>query len=315
MRQLITLFILLLAVSAYGADFVPIKIPTKATINQIFFLNDQLGWAATSDGEVLNTFDGGKNWRLTEVTSRNIHDIHFRNRTGYIVGDRGLLMKSTNGGATWQDMSLNIKYNLVGIGVVDDSSAITCGTDQNSMSKTKGELFETRDYGKNWKKHGWRLGNGYTDLAVYPPRKVYLLAIKRFFHSINNGLRYFHGEYEGSRLGFGCDFIEDWGYMVGHEGLFAKSATHGRYWEEIPLEVEANIYAVEMFDRYSGVAVGEDGLVINFYNDGDSLEVGDCGRETDLYCLFITGEKIFIGGDDGLLMYKPRPPQAPKTDN
>jgi photosystem II stability/assembly factor-like uncharacterized protein len=315
MRQLITLLTLILAVSAYSAEFATIRIPTKATINQIYFHNDQLGWAVTSDGEVLNTFDGGKNWRMTEVTSRNIHDIHFRNRTGYIVGDRGLLMKSTNGGATWQDMSLNIKYNLVAVGVVDDSSAITCGTDQNSMSKSKGELFETRDHGRNWKKHNWRLGNGFTDLAVYPPRKVYLLAVKKFFHSINNGLRYFHGKYEGSRMGFGCDFIDNWGFMVGHEGFFARSADHGRTWVEIPLEASDNIYAVEMFDRYSGVAVGEDGLVMYIYNDGDSLDLGNCGQKTDLHSLFITGEKIFIGGDDGLLMYKAGPPQAPKTDN
>ncbi len=309
MKHLIPVLLILLTGSVFAADYTKIDIPTTASINQVYFMNDQLGWAATSAGQVLSTFDGGKTWRMSEPTTRSIHDICIEGRQGYLVGERGLLMRSTDGGATWEDISLNIKYDLVGVGITNDSSIIVCGNDMNSVSKSVGVVFESRDYGKTWKKHGYRLGNGYTDLAIYPPRKVYLLAAKKEFHSINNGLRYFKGGYPGNRLGFNFDFIDAYGYMVGYKGLFARTIDHGRNWEELPIDITKNLYAVEMFDESSGVAVGQDGLVIYFYDSGDRHTVENCGYKQNLRAVFVTGQKIFMGGDDGLLLVKERFPR------
>jgi photosystem II stability/assembly factor-like uncharacterized protein len=302
------LFFLSGAVTA--GDYIRINIATEATINQIFFMTDKLGWVATSDGEVLSTFDGGKTWKRMQVTSRAINDVQFQPRQGYIVGERGMIMKSTSGGASWDDISQNIKYNFVGVGIVNDTSIIVVGTDQNSMSKTKGIIFESWDGGKSWHKHPYHLGNGYTDIAVCRPNKVYLLASKKVFHSINNGQRYFHGEYEGSKLGFGFDFEESRGFMAGYEGLLAHSSDHGRNWEEIPIGVTKSLYAIESLDPHSGVAVGEDGLVVYVYDDGDRHVVESCSHEVDLRAVAVTSDKIFFGGDEGVLLYAERVPRT-----
>lgn len=309
MRHLCVILALTLAGMAQGANYTRINVPTTATINKIYFNNDLQGWAVTSDGEILTTFDGGNTWRKMDVSKRNIRDIDFNNRDGYLAGDRGLLMKTTNGGAVWNDISQNIKYNFTGVGIMNDSSVIICGTDQNSISKTKGVIFVSRDYGKTWKKHDRHLGNGYTDLVVFPPKKVYLLAIKKVFHSINSGLSYFPGNYAGSRLAFGFDLMDDWGFMVGRNGYFARTTTHGRAWEEVKLEITKNLYAVKMFDHYSGVAVGEDGVVVYFFDDADRHTTESCGHEVDLYTVCVTGEKIFVGGDGGLLLSRERFPR------
>ncbi len=306
MRYLAAIVLLLMTAPVAAEDYVRIDIPTEADITQIYFMTDQLGWVATEDGEVLSTFDGGKTWKLMEVTSRAIKDIQFQLRQGYLVGERGMVMKSTNGGASWEDISQNMKYNFVGVGVVNDTAVVVVGTDLNSMSKTKGIIFESFDAGRTWQKHPYHLGNGYTDIAVWPPRIVYLLASKKAFHSINCGMRYFRGEYEGSRLGFGFDFMENKGFMVGYEGLVARTSDHGRNWEDIPFDITKNLFAVEMFDHYSGVAVGEDGLVVYLYNDGNRHIAENCGYEVDLHAVAVTGQKIFIGGDDGVLLYVER---------
>lgn len=314
MRYLIVICTVLLTAAACGGDYTKIDVPTTGTINQIFFFNDQLGWAVTSDAEVLSTFDAGKTWRKQKVGERNIRDIHFHNRAGYLTGDKGLLMKSTNGGGTWEDMSLGLKYNFVGIGAVNDSVAIVCGTDQNSVSKTKGVVFETRDGGKTWKKHAYKLGHGYTDLATYGDRKVFLLASKKAFHSISEGSRYFHGGYEGDRLGLGFDFENDWGFLVGVKGLLGYSFDHGRNWRLIDIDstsgyAKTNFYAVEMFDKYSGVAVGDHGAIMYLYDDGDRQTFENCGWDINLRSVFITGEKVFFGGEKGLMFYRERFPR------
>jgi hypothetical protein len=48
------------------------------------------------------------NWTLVNTgTNKNIRDVSFINRdTGFIAGDNGLLKMTTNGGASWSDISI-----------------------------------------------------------------------------------------------------------------------------------------------------------------------------------------------------------------
>ena len=314
MKRLIALvFCIVLSFStlALGADFVKVTMPTKATINKIIFLDSNFGFAVTSDGELLKTKDGGQTWKSQNLSKRAITDIHILGRVGYLTGEKGLLMKSEDAGASWKDMSLDLKFNFSGIGILDDTLALVCGTDQNSMSKVKGVLYKTFNGGKTWEKQPHQ-GNGYMDIVANPPRKVYLLAIKKAFHSINYGEYFFRGSYEGDRLGLAFDFQDDWGFMVGSEGLFARSETHGRKWEEVPIDITKSLMAVGMIDHYSGVAVGQSGIVLTFSDSGDRYTVENVGENVDLKAVCITDTRILCGGMDGAFFYRDRFPRAQK---
>lgn len=307
MKWFIALAVILTVVSSAGAAvFTKVDLPTKATINKIFFHDQYKGWAVTSAGEVFFSYDGGATWKLIKTEKRAITDIQIADQYGYLVGEKGLLMKSTDHGATWKDISLNMKYNLMGVGMFGDSNAVVVANDQNSIAKTRGEVFQTRDYGKTWDKHQDHLGNGFVDVVVWPPEKIYLLAMKKAFHSIDKGVYFVTGRYEGSRLAFSLDFQDDWGFMVGQDGYFAKSNSHGRKWTEVDLGIKASLYAVKMFDKTSGVAVGQDGIIVYFSDDGARHTVENCGQKTDLMTVAVTPEKVFCGGKDGALYYTPR---------
>lgn len=305
MKHLLLSLLICLPGLAAGSDFVKIDLPTTANINKILFVGPAYGWAVTSDGELLSTYNGGRTWKVKKITTRRITDITVRDRRGYLCGERGLLMKSNDRGSTWHDISQPMKFNFSGISIVNDSSAIVCGTDRNSMAKTRGVLFQTWDYSKSWKKHN-HLGNGYVDVVTNPPRRVYLLAIKSAFHSINAGLNFIAGKYEGKRLAFAFDFDDAWGYLVGRKGFFARSTNHGRDWIDIELEMNKNLYAISMFDHNSGIAVGEDGVILYFENDGQKNRLVHCGYDVDLLSVFVTDTHIFCGGKDGTLLSKER---------
>jgi photosystem II stability/assembly factor-like uncharacterized protein len=301
MKYLTIILLFSLVSLCYAAEFKKMEVPTEADINEIYFDNAAYGWAATSEGELLSTYDGGKSWRKKEITSRSINDIEFKDRLGYLCGDRGLLMKSTDRGATWQDISMGMKFRFTSVAIVNDSAAVVCGTDQNSMAKTRGVLFHSWDYGRNWLKAP-RYGNGYSDLAVTRPEKIYVLAIKKVSHSINSGVSYFHGRYGGDRLAFDFDFIEDFGFMVGSKGLLARSMDHGRTWKEIELDITKDLFAVKIFNETSGVAVGQDGIVVFFEEGGQRTSSAHCGYDIDLDTVFAVGNKIFVGGKEGILL-------------
>lgn len=311
MTRIITTVCLLLGIVSplFGADFIPHELPTKATINKIQFLSADYGFAVSDGGELLQTTNGGKTWKSRVLTKRAITDIHIYGRDGYLVGEKGLVMKSVDAGASWRDVSLDLKFNFSGVGIVNDTSIIVCGTDQHSMSKTKGVLFQSFDRGHTWQKQRhW--GNGYMDVKTQPPSKIYMIAIKKVFHSINAGAHFFHGTYEGAHLCFGLDFIDDWGFMVGQNGYFGSSITHGRKWEQVDLGITKDLFAVAMFDKFSGVAVGQDGVVVFFSDSGKRFTVTNTGVQIDLKTVAVTDEYIYAAGNDGVFFSYKRQARA-----
>lgn len=305
MKYLPVLIPLILATVAYGTEYTPLTVPTRADITKVFFADKANGWAVTSAGEILSTYDSGQTWRIKQVTNRAIADIDIRGRQGFLAGERGLLMKTTDGGASWQDISLNIKFNFTGVGIINDTAAIVCGTDQNSLAKTIGVTFRSIDRGKTWQKRPF-VGNGLSDLVVWPPRKVYLLGIKKAYHSISVGENYWTGKYEGDRLGYAFDLQDDWGYMVGAKGLFLKTTDHGRNWKDVPMQITRDLYAVAMFDHFSGVAAGEGGIVVNFTQSGDQYTVEDIGQPVTILSVAVTPERVYFAGRNGTMFSRQR---------
>ena len=67
-----------------------------------FMLNSKQGWAAGAD-IIINTVDG-ENWfpQTSPTTNRGMFDVFFLNENeGWVIGERGLIMHTTNGGTTW----------------------------------------------------------------------------------------------------------------------------------------------------------------------------------------------------------------------
>lgn len=68
--------------------------------NTFYFLNEQIGFAGTSNG-VIKTTDSGSTWG-EPGTSRAVYDIHFVNQEiGFAAASSGIL-KTIDGGTTWQ---------------------------------------------------------------------------------------------------------------------------------------------------------------------------------------------------------------------
>jgi photosystem II stability/assembly factor-like uncharacterized protein len=73
-------------------------------VNDLYFVNDQLGWCAGEGGKVYKTINGGFNWNsLNTGIEKNLNSVFFANEnTGWVAGD-GIIMKTTDGGETWEE--------------------------------------------------------------------------------------------------------------------------------------------------------------------------------------------------------------------
>ena len=89
----------------------------------IFFLNDTLGWTRS-----FRTIDGGDTWFLLNSISLGTVSIFFTNPdTGYAVGSGGQTEMSTDGGITWSTILPNITNAQIGDAAYVDGAIVAVG--------------------------------------------------------------------------------------------------------------------------------------------------------------------------------------------
>ena len=96
---------------------------------QLYFVDASLGFSF-GENTLRRTSDGGANWTSiafsADVTSSSmrINDIRFADtRTGWIVGDAGLILATKDGGLTWARQEAGSVTNLVGVYATDARTA------------------------------------------------------------------------------------------------------------------------------------------------------------------------------------------------
>ena len=91
---------------------------TTQTMEAIFFLDEQHGWAAGWAGTILRTADGGAHWEQikTNAASWSLSSLYFKDaNNGWIVGFAGQILRTTDGGTTWKSDSSPVKGWLTSI--------------------------------------------------------------------------------------------------------------------------------------------------------------------------------------------------------
>jgi len=75
---------------------------TTQHLNGVYMLDLQNGWICGDAGILLKTTNGGQNWTQVSVTGNDLNSVVFKNSfIGVAVGDNGVIIRTTNGGANW----------------------------------------------------------------------------------------------------------------------------------------------------------------------------------------------------------------------
>ncbi|HGJ65253.1 TPA: hypothetical protein ENS27_07665, partial [bacterium] len=106
----ITLFIICYANEVHANWTVVRKPAWEANFQNVFFLNDKLGWAVGDNGIIVHTDNGGNEWKKQDLnTDTYLRTVHFADeKNGWIVGDDGFIAQTSNGGMTWVHQQSNI---------------------------------------------------------------------------------------------------------------------------------------------------------------------------------------------------------------
>lgn len=114
--------------------------PTANTGKSIEFLTTNIGYIITSN-ELIETIDSGSTWsKKQDISSGN--DMNFYNSTGYIVGNYGYVLKSTDNGVSWNQISTGFNSSFNTVNIIDT---------YNIILSTSNSIVKTNDGGLTWK--------------------------------------------------------------------------------------------------------------------------------------------------------------------
>lgn len=161
---------------------------TKNYLFSIFFTDDNHGFAVGDKSTLAETTDGGKTWKARKVALPTesadtemalamedpvFYDVRFTNeQTGWIAGEFGQLLKSTDGGQSWtphQKTLMTPESGIVdpmdlptffGEFMINDREGLAAGLD--------GRIARTRDGGATWRFEPMKLAFPIVD-PLYQP--------------------------------------------------------------------------------------------------------------------------------------------------
>lgn len=137
-----------------GAEFRQArKVPTRATLNDVYFVDDKEGWAAGHWGVILHTTDRGETWerqRSDTSVDQPLFAVHFFDALhGLAAGLWSLLLSTEDGGKTWKSLQIpapegarKADKNLYAI-VSDNRGLIIIAAEQ-------GWVYRSTDGGNTW---------------------------------------------------------------------------------------------------------------------------------------------------------------------
>ena len=275
---------LILYTSNGGASWIEQQSNTNRNIIDLFFLNEDLGWAvAWSEGIlpfvtfILKTTDGGSNWTANQFRQDDIlmYSIFFLDSLrGFTGGNPGAIFKTTDGGVNWDSAAIATApfayFPILNFNFYNDDYGFACG----GAHDIAGITWKTTNGGDYWIP---------IDTAYTPPDELWDIYFVDSANVIGVG-----GDPEFFGVGIlrSSDAGVTWNYEeIGLIGMAHAISFRTDYecWSPVPI-LEAiiqsvdtantwtdyltpycsRIYDIVFTDSLTGYGVGEEGVIIKY---------------------------------------------------
>ncbi|MCA1641374.1 MAG: hypothetical protein LC785_05325 [Acidobacteria bacterium] len=239
-------------------------------LRAVYFLDENVGWAAGGKGNVLKTSDGGRTWQtLPRPTEDVVRDVYFADReTGWLVCEadifsprtqtRSYLLKTADGGGSWSRVLVtgaDVEVLLVRVVFTDHAHGWAFGE--------LGALYYTQDGGASWSRQrvptqrlllgasfldaaqGWLVGAGSTILQTEDGGSRWLGAQTPLL--------------EPTRINAVSFADARRGWAVGAGGTALATTDGGRTWRRQQTNTDFDLSDVKFLDAREGWACGANG--------------------------------------------------------
>jgi photosystem II stability/assembly factor-like uncharacterized protein len=233
----------------------------------LVFVDATKGYA-TSGGKIFQTLDGGVSWRAVAERGQLLHRLWFVDaQHGFAVGAGGMLLRSDDGGATWNTTALEAGGR--------DLTSIRCNTSRVCLLTTGSgtELIRAMNAGDTQGTVITPSTDPIYAAAFATPTRVAAAGANgttvrsddtgETFATLGGRLR---GQYSSIRAGG----IPDTAFATGAGGALAKTTDGGRSWATGNVPTTAELLDVAFPTAEQGYALDRDGGLFRTVNGGGS---------------------------------------------
>jgi photosystem II stability/assembly factor-like uncharacterized protein len=132
-----------------GTDWDTVLSMDQYYVNKIILINKHQGYVLFYHGyhqdekkcsKIYQTNDGGNTWsKFVEMPDELVNDIYINGDDIWLVGNYGLMTKSTDGGKTWQWYNMKFVDHIWSMLIIKDQIYITSASNNNSVLKSNVE--------------------------------------------------------------------------------------------------------------------------------------------------------------------------------
>ena len=241
------------------------------------------------------------------ITSRYLRDVFFDDENeGWAVGYNGIIIHTTNGGSSWQTFQLDSAFTLFSVFFINDNIGWACGTEASIIKTVNGgqswqlmntEFVRNPSTGRKPKlrsiyfidsKDGWAVGHDRWILKTVDGGTTWKV---QYSLEADEDLRYVQF------------FNSNVGYAIGERGIIIKTTNGGQSWQHLNSGTSNDLWGGYFLDQNTGWAVGDNGTVVKTINGGQQWYKQSTGTNRDLQAImFANDEKGWIVGEDGLVL-------------
>lgn len=258
---------------------------TTNNIVNVFFLNNNIGWATSHSFSslpygtlLLKTADGGMNWDTISYPETNvfIESIFFLDSlTGWMGGTPHALVSTNDAGNSWHQAEIDTStlafFPVLNIEFYNEQYGYASG----GIFDIAGVIWRTSDGGQNWYA---------IDVEDAPADEVHGLYMfdsvnvigsggdpdfgfgVGFTRTNNGGITWEYDEIGIQGIAFDVDFVnnkEGWA-PLGYENKYVYTVDTGRTWTPITTPEQTSIFDIVFTDSLHGYAVGSEGAFLRF---------------------------------------------------
>lgn len=270
------------------------------------FINEQLGFAATSNG-VIKTTDGGQNWQIpayTEYRERgnnnyyytypNMYGVSFINpNEGYAAGNNGKIIKTTDSGTTWSEKNLGTSASLRVCRFIDSNTGYVAGNG--------GAIYKTVNGGNSWITLNSGISSDIKSMFFINQSVGWITSTSgRILKTIDGGTSWTQQQ---SNLTFDLNGIymidSNLGFIVGNDGKVLKTTNSGSNWNILETGSTSTLKAVSFLNSSNGIAAGSGGTILLTNNGGNTWSPQESNTSSQLNAAAYIGiNSIWAGGEN-----------------
>jgi photosystem II stability/assembly factor-like uncharacterized protein len=216
-------------------------------------------WLAGSNGNILQSLDGGESWEAQQTPRRyTLQDIAcWDENRAVAVGDRGVVLVTDDGGKTWQEVEVpksEIENKLFDVTTLENGEAYAVGA--------MGMILYTADWGFSWTRRGGEEDRALNSVAFTDRNTGVIVGeFGKVLKTVDGGETWAASTTSMEITLMAVSFRDGLNAVaVGLDGLVLKTADAGESWTACETGITQHLFEI-FWDGKQWFTAGADGII------------------------------------------------------